>query len=364
MRKCFVKSNVFNRICGILILMVAVLTFASNARGAWKGPMLTVNVNPANSGIIILEQYSNGIWNQDEPIPDYPWSMTCFIYNSYLRLTAASICDTFECYKFDHWTGENLPAGFDPLANPVLFYHKIDNTKVTAVFTKVSENDLDGDCDGYTENQGDCDDTDSNVNPKATEICDLKDNNCNGIVDEGCQTYYRDMDNDGFGNIKISKYSMTKPSGYVSNNTDCNDNNTNINPSETEICEDGIDQNCDGKDISCDGVDKDGDGFTIEQGDCNDNNIDYHPGANEPCGSIDFNCDNLVFSCLDVDDDKDGYTENDGDCNDNDKTIYPGALEICDDCIDQDCNGEDVPCKITPKESGEGACFIRTIFTK
>jgi hypothetical protein len=44
--------------------------------------------------------------------------------------------------------------------------------------------DIDDDGDGYTENQGDCDDTDDSIHPGADEICDdLKDNDCDGNTD-------------------------------------------------------------------------------------------------------------------------------------------------------------------------------------
>jgi hypothetical protein len=48
----------------------------------------------------------------------------------------------------------------------------------------VEPNDVDNDLDGYTENQGDCNDRDLSIYPGATEICDdTVDNDCDGNVD-------------------------------------------------------------------------------------------------------------------------------------------------------------------------------------
>ena len=49
----------------------------------------------------------------------------------------------------------------------------------------ISHLDTDDDNDGFTENEGDCDDTDASINPVATEIEDNIDNDCDGEIDEG-----------------------------------------------------------------------------------------------------------------------------------------------------------------------------------
>jgi len=44
--------------------------------------------------------------------------------------------------------------------------------------------DHDGDLDGYTENEGDCDDTDPYTSPGAVDVCDDYDNNCDGHIND------------------------------------------------------------------------------------------------------------------------------------------------------------------------------------
>ena len=106
--------------------------------------------------------------------------------------------------------------------------------------------DVDNDGDGYTENQGDCDDNNYQVNPGASEICDGLDNNCDGVTDEEVlQLWFLDNDQDGYGG-SISVEACSQPSGYVSQSGDCNDDNYYINPLAIEF-NDGIDNNCNGE---------------------------------------------------------------------------------------------------------------------
>jgi ELWxxDGT repeat protein len=100
---------------------------------------------------------------------------------------------------------------------------------------------------GYVANNTDCNDGDASIYPGAPELCDGKDNNCNGTSDEGVKTtFYRDADGDGYGNNAVTTQACSAPSGYVNDNTDCNDANAAVHPGATETCN-GIDDNCDGQ---------------------------------------------------------------------------------------------------------------------
>ena len=156
---------------------------------------------------------------------------------------------------------------------------------------------------GYVLNNTDCNDTNMNVHPGATEICNNVDDDCDGQTDEGVTTtFYLDSDGDGFGNPAVTQQACSAPQGYVSNSTDCNDNNLDVHPGATDVCGNGIDDDCDGQtDEGCQpNPDNDGDGYTVAQGDCNDNNVAIHPGATEVCGNnTDDNCNGYTDeNCL------------------------------------------------------------------
>ena len=61
-------------------------------------------------------------------------------------------------------------------------------------------------------------------------------------------TFYQDFDNDGFGNSDVTQSDCNPISGYVLDNSDCNDNNPNAYPGAFEVLDNSIDENCDGVD--------------------------------------------------------------------------------------------------------------------
>ena len=83
---------------------------------------------------------------------------------------------------------------------------------------------------GFVSDDTDCDDTNANIYPGATETPD------NGI-DEDCDgfdllTWYEDADNDNFGNASVSQTANTQPAGFVPDDTDCDDTDANIFPGQ------------------------------------------------------------------------------------------------------------------------------------
>jgi len=120
----------------------------------------------------------------------------------------------------------------------------------------VVEQDLDG--DGYTVDDGDCDDADANVSPDAVETCNGIDDDCDGDVDEGLLvTFYADSDGDEYGDADDAQEACEQPNGYVEDDSDCDDTDGMAHPGAEEIC-DNIDNDCDmevDEDEVCDSAD-------------------------------------------------------------------------------------------------------------
>jgi hypothetical protein len=133
----------------------------------------------------------------------------------------------------------------------------------------------------------DCDDADALVNPLADEVCDLVDDDCDGLTDmedDGVldpSTFYMDADGDGLGDADDSIVACFATGDYVATEAgDCDDADASVGEALDYY------------------EDTDGDG--------------YGAGALTATCSPDAG-DVLV----------------DGDCRAEDATIHPGATEIC-----------------------------------
>ncbi|MEY3012315.1 MAG: hypothetical protein RIT45_1050 [Pseudomonadota bacterium] len=215
--------------------------------------------------------------------------------------------------------------------------------------------------------------------PAAAEVCNGKDDDCDGQTDEGVGGGEPCKIQNGFGTCTGS--------------TICSEGNVVCDgPEPAEETCNGKDDDCDGQtdedflDLDQDGKadcvddDLDGDGVA-NPADCAPNDASVHPGAVETCNNKDDNCDgqtdeagatNCTTYFADVD--KDGFGDPQksaclckaneifvsaaaGDCNDVVATIAPGAAELCDNG-DNDCDGQTDEGfeKGAACDSGIGAC--------
>ncbi|MFT5680224.1 MAG: hypothetical protein ACI8RZ_001130 [Myxococcota bacterium] len=238
---------------------------------------------------------------------------------------------------------------------------------------------------GYADNAEDCDDTDADSSPDGEEVCDEADNDCDGDIDEGASdfaTFYADDDGDGYGDPDSTEAACEASSGYLTDDSDCDDTDADISPDGEEVC-DGADNDCDGSTDGADAsdattyyIDDDGDGYGDASStalgceaptgyadnteDCDDTDADISPAGAEVCDELDNDCDGdtdedavdaqRFFADADSDGYGDpdttttgceapsGYLTDDADCDDTDATVSPDAEEVCDS-IDNDCDG-------------------------
>lgn len=245
---------------------------------------------------------------------------------------------------------------------------------------------------GYVSNGQDCNDTNADVMPNALEYCNGYDDNCDGMVDENTavdvQTWYADVDGDGFGDDAVPTEACSAPPFYVGTVGDCDDGRPNVNPDAAETCTTAYDDDCNGgnnddgaigclvyfEDIDGDGYGQDassqctcvpeGDFQTLADGDCDDALVTVNPGMLENCTTTyDDNCNTDLneegaagcsYFYQDYDGDEYGTSDRvcmcdpvgdyealiDGDCDDLNALYSPDATEVCDVAdIDENCDG-------------------------
>lgn len=137
----------------------------------------------------------------------------------------------------------------------------------------------DGDGDGYCIESGDCNDTNPGQNPGLSEVCNGKDDNCNGQVDEGIVGLGEQLGkpcNNWPGSLCKGVYVCTSDGLNITCKSD-----SGIDPGEMdEICENSWDDDCDGA------IDEDT-GDTIDgipQPPCVKDSFFCINGQTRPCG--------------------------------------------------------------------------------
>ena len=217
----------------------------------------------------------------------------------------------------------------------------------------------------------DCDDVRGDVSPDSPEVCNGRDDDCDGNVDEGLlEPRYRDLDADGDGE-EGGAVVMACPDAVRTSatNGDCDDANVTIRGGAVELC-DLVDNDCDGTvdenpqavpwypdadldlygDVSADDVIVSCVpivGRSLLAVDCDDQAVGVNPARTDVCNGIDDDCNGLLDgpdgSGGTEDDDLDGVV--DAACmpgvrdRDDRDFLACGMPELCADGVDNDCDG-------------------------
>jgi hypothetical protein len=91
---------------------------------------------------------------------------------------------------------------------------------------------------GFSTTETDCDDFDAAVRPGAVERCNARDDDCDGMIDEGLSSAatWPDLDGDGYGDRRGSMTTGCSASGRSPNDLDCDDRDPKVRPGATEVC--------------------------------------------------------------------------------------------------------------------------------
>ena len=219
-----------------------------------------------------------------------------------------------------------------------------------------------------------CDAPDPTPGP---ELCDGKDNDCDGNPDEGIDVAV-DPNNCGMcGRMCSLDHAQPGCDGGVCVLVSCLEGFGDANGIQADGCECPIvgPEACNATDDDCDGnIDEGlgvGDECVVEEQGCRAEGVvvcgeggatlcshpPIMPGP-EACNGTDDDCDGTIDEDFDGDDD--GFPGAEAcpaaqrtDCDDANPTRNPGARDLCEDGLDQNCDGADAPC-------GGFSSYVRT----
>ena len=160
-----------------------------------------------------------------------------------------------------------------------------DCDRATMVSCNPFPEDLDEDMDGFPQGE-DCDDTDPNTYPGAPEDpCENIDRNCDGVIGAACNPFPEDFDEDLDGFPQSDDCDDTNPDVHPEATETCN----GVDDDCDEAIDEGSSEPGVPSPVTC--IDDDGDGFPATV-DCNDDDVSVYPGAPETCyDDIDSDCD-------------------------------------------------------------------------
>ncbi len=263
---------------------------------------------------------------------DCSYSHECSVDSCQAECDTMNPCDDTECDYLDMCYGGELRDYHDAAnaCDPECLCANND-------CADFSETGTDADNDGWDLECGDCDDNNPFVYPGVPEFCEGIDNDCDGVVDEGCICLYGETKQCGKTDVGVCEFGTVFCYGTYWGGC------TGAVYQSREVCGDGLDNDCDGEvDERCHGPNQCNDGIDNDM----DGLIDFDDPGCKPTGFDTSEYNSRSYQCSDgIDNDGDGLSDKDDPGCYNTKKYNPrdntekDRLPQCRDYFDNDGDG-------------------------